>query len=134
MHVVGHKYMYRWHKVHHEWKVPHALSTTHSDPFDYFIGTVMPFAIGPAILGSQIHYLTFAYWSIWRMSEAFSNHCNYEFDWSVFRIVPISAGADYHSFHHTHNIGNYGSFMTLQDTLTDSNHEYYKYIGSRFVD
>jgi len=73
------------------------------------------------------------YWVAWRLSEGFSNHCNYDFDWSLFRIVPFSAGSSYHSFHHTHNMGNYGSFLIVQDTITETNHDYYQHIGSRLV-
>jgi sterol desaturase/sphingolipid hydroxylase (fatty acid hydroxylase superfamily) len=118
MHIVGHKYLYRFHKVHHEFTIPHALAAIHSDPIDYIIGTLLPLAGGYIILGKRMHFLSLYYWTIWRQCEGFSNHCNYDFDWSLFRIVPFSAGSSYHSFHHTHNIGNFGSFMAIHDTIT----------------
>jgi sterol desaturase/sphingolipid hydroxylase (fatty acid hydroxylase superfamily) len=134
MHVIGHKYMYRWHKLHHEFKIPHVLNAMHLDPIDYLVGTALPFAGGYILLGDNVHFITLTYWSVWRLCEGASNHSNYDFDWSMFRIVPAAAGASYHTFHHTHNIGNYGSFMALHDTICGTNKDYYKFIQSGYID
>ena len=37
----------------------------------------------------------------------------------------------YHNFHHSHNVGNYGSFFTIWDTLCGTNRHYFKYLANR---
>lgn len=66
-HWIGHEYLYKYHKLHHEFTVPCPLATNHTHPIDY-IGTAIPFAIGIIILGDKLHYLTFIMWGVWRIS------------------------------------------------------------------
>lgn len=62
MHRLGHTHFYRYHKVHHEFKVPSFLATNHTHPIDYFIGTAIPFAIGPKLLYKETHIVTLTLW------------------------------------------------------------------------
>lgn len=68
MHIIGHQYLYKLHKVHHEFRIPHALAAVHSEPIDFIIGTLMPTGLGFLILGGRMHFLTMCYWIIWRLS------------------------------------------------------------------
>lgn len=129
-HRIGHEFWYEHHKLHHEFVVPCPLATSHTHPLDYF-GTVFPFAIGVIILQDRIHYLTFILWTVWRISEGYDGHSNYDLPWSPFRILPFSGSGDYHSFHHTHNVGNYGSLSFIQDSLTNRNSHYDQHIKDR---
>jgi sterol desaturase/sphingolipid hydroxylase (fatty acid hydroxylase superfamily) len=45
----------------------------------------------------------------------------------VFRLLPMSGSAEYHNFHHSHNVGNYASFFTIWDTVFGSNKYYFEY-------
>ena len=49
-HKMGHLYFYKYHKVHHEFKCTTSLAGSHTHPIDFFLGSVLPFAIGPKIL------------------------------------------------------------------------------------
>ena len=82
-----------------------------------------------------MHMGTLIIWVILRMFETVDGHSGYEFSWSPFRLLPLSGilykilifnfnfkgSANYHSYHHTHNIGNYGSFFTIWDTIMKTN-------------
>lgn len=61
-HKVGHLYLYKYHKVHHEFHVPTPLATTYFHPIDYILGVVIPFAVGPKLLAKEIHILTLMFW------------------------------------------------------------------------
>lgn len=54
-------------------------------------------------------------------------HCGYYFPWSMFRVFPFSANADFHSFHHTTNLGNFSSSFTYMDTLFGTSKDYFDY-------
>ena len=85
----------------------------------------MAFLAGPIILGKHMHFFTAKFWGFYRVFETLDGHCGYDFPWSPFRLVPFCADASYHDFHHSQNVGNYGSFMTIWDTILDTNTEYY---------
>ena len=40
---------------------------------------------------------------------AFVTDSGFEFPWSPFRLLPFSASATYHDYHHSHNRGNFSS-------------------------
>ena len=88
----------------------------------------MPTALGPALLGTRIHFATAFTWYIFRYLESVEGHCGYEFSWSPFRLIPFASDYAYHSFHHSHNIGNYSSFFTIWDTVDGSNKVYYDFL------
>jgi sterol desaturase/sphingolipid hydroxylase (fatty acid hydroxylase superfamily) len=39
----------------------------------------------------------------------------------------MSGSAEYHNFHHSHNIGNYSSFFSVWDTVFGTNKHYFEY-------
>ena len=69
---------------------------------------------------------TLLIYGILRRIETNDDHCGYEFPWSIYRVMPFGTDATYHNFHHTKNLGNYSSFMTVWDTVFNSNAEYYE--------
>ena len=104
-----------------------SISSEHAHPVDLFLSSTLPTVIGYKILGSKAHLFTIAMWIILRTLEAIDGHCGYEFSWSPFRLLPFSGGSEFHNYHHTHNVGNYGSFFTLWDDLCDTNSHYWTY-------
>lgn len=64
-----------------------------------------------------------------RVGESLDSHSGYEFSWSPYRLLPLSGSASYHDFHHSTNIGNYGSYFTFWDTLFKTNTVYFKYLA-----
>ena len=65
-------------------------------------------------------------WGGIRLIETHDGHSGYEFPWSIFRLLPFGADATYHDFHHSKNVCNYSSFMTIWDTIFDTNKDYYQ--------
>ena len=80
---------------------------------------------GLFFLGKDAHFVTLMVWGSLRVIETHDSHSGYEFPWSVFRIIPFGTDSTYHSYHHSENIGNYSSFMTIWDTLFDTNKDFY---------
>ena len=83
------------------------------------------FMFGTYFLAENLHITTLMLWMTIRGLETHDAHCGYEFPWSPFRLIPFGGDASYHDFHHTRNVGNYGTFMTIWDTLFDTNKDYY---------
>lgn len=75
-----------------------------------------------------MHYATFMIWLTIRSLESHDGHSGYEFPWSPFRMIPFGADATYHNYHHSRNVGNYSSTMTIWDTILNTNKDYYVYL------
>lgn len=65
-------------------------------------------------------------WGVLRVYETHEAHSGYEPPCSMFRIIPFGLDASYHIFHHTKNVGNYSTFMTIWDTVFNTNQDYYE--------
>jgi sterol desaturase/sphingolipid hydroxylase (fatty acid hydroxylase superfamily) len=39
----------------------------------------------------------------------------------------LSGSAEYHNFHHSHNVGGFGSFFTLWDTVFGTNKDFFEF-------
>lgn len=73
-----------------------------------------------------MHFWTAMLWGLLRVIDAHDIHSGYEFPWCIFKIIPFHIDTAYHHFHHTKNVGNYSSQMTIWDTIFDSNKDYYE--------
>jgi len=116
-----------FHKLHHTYINSVSIGAEHFHPVDYFFGILIPGTFGPNILGSHMHFATYLAWIVVRTGEGVDGHCGYEFPWSPFRLIPFAASASYHDYHHTHNIGNYSSFLTIWDSIFGDNSTYLEY-------
>lgn len=124
-----HKYLPLYqliHKRHHEFTHPISIAAENSHPIEFVFGNHYPAIIGSLILGHRCHIWTLMLWGALRILETHEAHCGYEMPWSIFRIVPFGADASYHIFHHTKNVGNYSTFMTIWDTVFNCNLDYYE--------
>mmetsp|Transcript_15276 Transcript_15276/g.14836 ORF Transcript_15276/g.14836 Transcript_15276/m.14836 type:complete len:102 (-) Transcript_15276:78-383(-) len=74
-----------------------------------------------------MHFWTYLMWNVVRLLETIDGHCGYEFSWSPFRLIPFASSSQYHSFHHSHNVGNYSSFFSFWDTFYGTNKAYNAY-------
>jgi len=119
------------HKVHHEYNVTVSIASEYAHPLEFFLSNLIPSSLGPKILGSHVHFATYLMWLIMRLMETVDGHSGYEFSWSPYRLLPLSGSSIYHNFHHSHNVGNYGSFFTYWDTLCGTNKIYYRYLAKR---
>ena len=113
-----------FHKHHHSFVTTVSIGAEHFHPFDYLIGVLLPGTIGPNLLGNQLHAVTYMAWILVRTGEGVDGHSGYEFPWSPYRLIPFAASASYHDYHHTHNVGNYSSFLTIWDCIFGNNSHY----------
>ena len=117
------------HKKHHEYVTPVSIASHYAHPVEFVLGNILPFAMGPLVLSSQMHFFTRICWSVLRLTETCNGHCGYEFPWAPFSIVPFTGSAQYHGYHHTNNLGNFASFFTLWDTVFGTNRHYLRHLA-----
>jgi sterol desaturase/sphingolipid hydroxylase (fatty acid hydroxylase superfamily) len=113
------------HKIHHEHKVTIALAAQYAHPFEYVFGNLLPMGSGYFILGKRMHATAVYTWFILRAIETVDGHSGYEFSFSPFRLIPLASDYGYHVYHHSMNIGNYSSMLTIWDTVFGSNKAYF---------
>ena len=114
-----------WHKSHHKIIHPVSILSELSHPMEHVFVNNFAWISGPILLGSKVHMWTLLIWGTLRHLEAHEAHSGYEFPWSMFRVIPFGADSAYHTFHHSKNVGNYSTFMTVWDTVFNSNVDYY---------
>lgn len=119
------------HKQHHEYTSTISYAALYAHPIEFLFGNMVPVGLGPKLLGSRVHIITYWLWVVLRDGETIDGHSGYEFRWSPFRLLPFSAGGQYHAFHHSQNSGNFGSFFTLWDTVFGTNQSYHRAIEDK---
>jgi len=119
------------HKMHHTHQTTVGIAAEYAHPVEFVLGNMLPTSVGPMILGPRAHMLTIFAWYTVRFGETLDGHCGYEFSWSPYRLIPFSGSAEYHDFHHSVNIGNYGSFFCIWDTVFGTNKVFYKHLEER---
>ena len=112
---------YRFHKIHHRYKQSLWCATIYCHPLEMVICNILPAVIGPMILGKKMHITTVMAWLFAISLGSIVDHCGYEFSWSPFRLIPFTCDYGYHVFHHSHNVGNYSTFLHFWDTILGSN-------------
>mmetsp|Transcript_18838 Transcript_18838/g.18815 ORF Transcript_18838/g.18815 Transcript_18838/m.18815 type:complete len:318 (+) Transcript_18838:31-984(+) len=118
------------HKKHHEYINTIGIASEYAHPLEFAFGNLLPAAIGPLLLGN-CHIYTIYMWNVIRLLETTDGHSGYDFSWSAFRLLPLSGSANYHNFHHSHNVGNYSSFFTYWDTICKTNTHYWRYLSAK---
>mmetsp|Transcript_23682 Transcript_23682/g.23437 ORF Transcript_23682/g.23437 Transcript_23682/m.23437 type:complete len:279 (-) Transcript_23682:12-848(-) len=116
------------HKQHHEYKYTIGYVAEYANPVEYAIN-LFATGIGPFLCGAHCHMFTIYLWYCIRTFETLDGHCGYDFPWSPFRLLPLCAGSQYHSYHHQMNIGNFGSQFIFWDTICKTNTKYWKYLS-----
>jgi sterol desaturase/sphingolipid hydroxylase (fatty acid hydroxylase superfamily) len=115
------------HKKHHEFTATIGLAATYAHPLEFLFGNLLPFGLGPKFYGNRFHVVTNYLWVVIRLLESVEGHSGYNFPWSPFRVLPLSAGADYHGYHHSKNVGNYCSLFTFWDTVCGTNKKFLEF-------
>jgi sterol desaturase/sphingolipid hydroxylase (fatty acid hydroxylase superfamily) len=115
------------HKVHHEFSDTVGLATEYTHPLDYFFTGILPSSLSCALLGPSMHFTSVLSFTFLRVWETFDLHCGFETPWSPYRLLPFASSAEYHDFHHSHNLGNFSSMFSLWDTIYAKNTRYFEY-------
>ena len=119
------------HKMHHTYSTTVGIAAEYAHPVEFLLGNMLPSSAGAIILGPNVHLLTVLAWYVVRFGETLDGHCGYEFSWSPFRLIPFSGSAEYHDFHHSANVGNYGSFFSIWDSVFGTNSAFYEHLKER---
>lgn len=124
-------YMYKtFHKYHHEQKQTTSLACIHGHPIEFIIANVVPELAGAILLGKRMHISTQYGFAVIRMINSFDEHCGYNFSWSMERMLPLHLHQDEHFYHHSENLGSYGSFFEIWDYVLGSNTQFFKSLDS----
>jgi methylsterol monooxygenase len=108
------------HKLHHRFSTPITIATEFAHPVEFFVANTVPLMAGPLICAAihePVHVSTLWLWMVLRLSEAVDGHCGYEIPWSPFAIWPLRPGAAEHDWHHSKNVGNFGSLFSWWDEV-----------------
>lgn len=73
-----------------------------------------------------VHYITIIVWLTLRLMETCDGHSGYDWSWGQLVFIPWKLDGDYHDFHHSKNVGNYGSMFSFWDNYMKSNEIYRK--------
>lgn len=115
--------LYKYHKVHHEYKMNNVLVAQHNHPIDYICSIAIPALIPSLIV--QPHSCVLFQWLIWLMFANMDDHVGYSFPWSPVRWFPLAALTDEHEFHHSRNVGCFGSKLNVYEKLLDGGNRHY---------
>jgi len=113
------------HKIHHKYVNTVSIASEYAHPIEYIFGNIVTTSLGALILGKKAHLLTYLMWMTFRIAETTDGHSGYDFSWSPFRLLPMSAGSEFHNYHHLAFKGNYGSFFTFWDVICNTVHSKY---------
>ena len=130
--LLHHKKLYWIHKQHHEYVESVACSALYSHPLEFIFGNLLPSAVGPMILGKQMHLLTYIVYIVMVIHESHDGHSGYTFSWSPHRVIPLTFDAEFHIFHHWKYKGNYANYLSIWDRVFGTVSESYMlYINNK---
>lgn len=117
------------HKRHHEYKANVGIAAEHFHPVEDLFNLV-PFLLGPILF--KVHLSTFLLWMVIRMSEIVNSHSGYSLPFSPWEMcLSVQGGAERHEYHHSANIGCYGSFTKLWDKLGGTDTSYNEFLARK---
>lgn len=115
------------HKKHHKFKTNVGPAAVYAHPLENatnFLATV----VGPLTLtqatGMKLHVTTLWVWLVVRWMETCDAHSGYDFPFSPFRLFRV---AEHHDFHHSHNVGCFGSFFGFWDWVMGTDAAFNKF-------
>jgi sterol desaturase/sphingolipid hydroxylase (fatty acid hydroxylase superfamily) len=69
---------------------------------------------------------TLGTWICLKTFRAAMFHAGYEFPWSLMSVIPFGGHEEFHSFHHSQNMGNYATWLLVWDRVFGTDKVYYE--------
>lgn len=121
-------FMYKYiHKPHHSFKRSNAFAGEYFHPIDYLLSGTLPIVLATFVI--RPHILVIWTWLALRIWEACDGHSGLDLIFVPFRYFPFRPGAQVHDFHHSQNVGNYGSMTSMWDWLCGTDLSYKDYLA-----
>lgn len=115
--IFHHASIYKYiHKQHHRYNHSIGIACEFAHPVEDILANLLPTLIGCLLMGS--HVFTLWLWLAFRLWETLDVHSGYSWKWSPFSMFSWQGGSERHYFHHSHNVGCYGSFTIFWDWIT----------------
>lgn len=124
------KLLYKYHKLHHEYKITISWAATYSTIFELIFGNIPP-TILPIII-FKYHPITSLFYYLYRQIETTVGHSGYDLPFYlspliIFKLLPGHYHQErFHHFHHSKNDGCYGFYFI--DTIFGTHKTYRKYL------
>jgi len=93
----------------------------HAHPLEFALGNILPSTLGALLLGKRMHFSSYMACALVMMTHSLEEHSGYDLTWSVWRLLPFGFDGKEHSYHHSDNVGSFGSFFEVWDTVFGSN-------------
>ena len=113
------------HKQHHEFYDTECISAEYNHPIEHIM-TNIDLTLGPSLMFGRAHLLPMLVFIALRVTEASESHCGYDLPFHISRIFPFGFSSRYHNYHHTHNVGNFGSITIIWDSIFGTNSSFYE--------
>lgn len=125
--LLHHPAIYKYiHKHHHRFNYSIGIAAQFAHPVEDILANIIPTIIGSLLMKS--HLLTIWIWLIIRLFETIYCHSGYTFRYCPYNWFPsIQGGSERHYFHHSHNVGCYGSFTAIWDRMMGTDEAFQVY-------
>jgi sterol desaturase/sphingolipid hydroxylase (fatty acid hydroxylase superfamily) len=128
-----HKSIYKYiHKKHHTFKESIGIASEYAHPVEDVLANTIPTIGGCLVMGSHVAVLWI--WLAIRVAETVDAHSGYRFPLSPFAMLGFQGGAERHDFHHSHNVGCYGSFTVFWDQVMGTDAAFLEYKKKQLQD
>ncbi len=108
----------RVHKQHHQFRVSIGFACEYAHPFELVVGNVLPVIAGPVLF--KMPFFVFVVWLTVAILGTSWGHSGFMF--------PIALTRGHHDFHHSHNVGNFGS-MPYWDYFMGTDKAYKEFLA-----
>ncbi|CAG9329125.1 unnamed protein product [Blepharisma stoltei] len=119
------------HKKHHQYNITIGISAEYAHPIEFIMVNIAALSTGVIILRKRMHYISFLSYMSYRIGDTVDQHGGYEFPISPFSILPFATTAHFHDYHHSANIGNYGSQFAILDAMFNTSPGFYNHMKKR---
>lgn len=128
--ALHHPYLYaKIHKKHHEFHNTISYASVYTHWIEFVIGNALPMLSSLILFQKNMHIVTYAGYTYFRIASTYENHSGYEFPWSPFKFFAFNVEPGFHNYHHLKNIGNYGSNLWIWDYYFGTSDHFYRESG-----